>query len=147
MVRAGRPYLRKLARILPADKLYDVFGGISPQDLGRDTGNSTAQGGKNGRQKLLPFLGGHGRHPPAAQKLPAGALLGHELRGAVDGTYRVVVSLLGGVAPRHQTVLGEQDELRPRVVPHRLPNLLGEGERSEERRVGKECRSRWSPYH
>ena len=22
-----------------------------------------------------------------------------------------------------------------------------EGERSEERRVGKECRSRWSPYH
>ena len=31
--------------------------------------------------------------------------------------------------------------------------LLGEGEqrldttRSEERRVGKECRSRWSPYH
>ena len=27
--------------------------------------------------------------------------------------------------------------------------MLGkiEGERSEERRVGKECRSRWSPYH
>ena len=24
--------------------------------------------------------------------------------------------------------------------------MLGE-ERSEERRVGKECRSRWSPYH
>src|SRR5258708_15157792 len=23
----------------------------------------------------------------------------------------------------------------------------GTGERSEERRVGKECRSRWSPYH
>ena len=22
-----------------------------------------------------------------------------------------------------------------------------EAERSEERRVGKECRSRWSPYH
>ena len=22
-----------------------------------------------------------------------------------------------------------------------------EGQRSEERRVGKECRSRWSPYH
>ena len=27
-----------------------------------------------------------------------------------------------------------------------LPTLIGE-ERSEERRVGKECRSRWSPYH
>ena len=27
-----------------------------------------------------------------------------------------------------------------------LWGLLGSG-RSEERRVGKECRSRWSPYH
>src|SRR3989442_9186377 len=25
--------------------------------------------------------------------------------------------------------------------------LLGKDDRSEERRVGKECRSRWSPYH
>src|SRR5256886_13976621 len=25
--------------------------------------------------------------------------------------------------------------------------LVAEEERSEERRVGKECRSRWSPYH
>src|SRR5256885_3172866 len=24
---------------------------------------------------------------------------------------------------------------------------VGHGHRSEERRVGKECRSRWSPYH
>ena len=24
---------------------------------------------------------------------------------------------------------------------------VGAAERSEERRVGKECRSRWSPYH
>ena len=28
------------------------------------------------------------------------------------------------------------------LEPHATPNL-----RSEERRVGKECRSRWSPYH
>ena len=26
-------------------------------------------------------------------------------------------------------------------------NIHGEKSRSEERRVGKECRSRWSPYH
>ena len=25
--------------------------------------------------------------------------------------------------------------------------LTLDGQRSEERRVGKECRSRWSPYH
>src|ERR1044071_3194436 len=28
-----------------------------------------------------------------------------------------------------------------------FPTLTAEGNRSEERRVGKECRSRWSPYH
>src|SRR3989454_6638041 len=28
-----------------------------------------------------------------------------------------------------------------------LPHVLPAERRSEERRVGKECRSRWSPYH
>ena len=28
-----------------------------------------------------------------------------------------------------------------------LQGIAGEKARSEERRVGKECRSRWSPYH
>ena len=36
--------------------------------------------------------------------------------------------------------------LRPEEIPHlRGINLIPY--RSEERRVGKECRSRWSPYH
>ena len=32
---------------------------------------------------------------------------------------------------------------------HRVINefMIQGGDRSEERRVGKECRSRWSPYH
>src|SRR2546425_10676388 len=34
------------------------------------------------------------------------------------------------------------------VAPAAEPHRIGEEEiRSEERRVGKECRSRWSPYH
>src|SRR5256885_7902366 len=32
------------------------------------------------------------------------------------------------------------------LILHRLRGL-GPDTRSEERRVGKECRSRWSPYH
>ena len=28
-----------------------------------------------------------------------------------------------------------------------IPSEVSQTERSEERRVGKECRSRWSPYH
>ena len=40
----------------------------------------------------------------------------------------------------------------PSVLPSKIPNILINGSegillRSEERRVGKECRSRWSPYH
>ena len=33
-------------------------------------------------------------------------------------------------------------EIDPLLVDH-----LNKQKRSEERRVGKECRSRWSPYH
>ena len=29
----------------------------------------------------------------------------------------------------------------------KVGNVKVGGDRSEERRVGKECRSRWSPYH
>jgi len=35
----------------------------------------------------------------------------------------------------------------PEEVDRRYAELTGAGYRSEERRVGKECRSRWSPYH
>src|SRR2546430_6052310 len=33
------------------------------------------------------------------------------------------------------------------LVSHNVSGGPGPQERSEERRVGKECRSRWSPYH
>src|SRR2546426_5256253 len=32
-------------------------------------------------------------------------------------------------------------------VPNANTMLVSRADRSEERRVGKECRSRWSPYH
>ena len=39
--------------------------------------------------------------------------------------------------------------LRGNVVDLAIGVIIGGafGKRSEERRVGKECRSRWSPYH
>ena len=40
--------------------------------------------------------------------------------------------------------LEPQDRL-DRIVTQIARNMVAE--RSEERRVGKECRSRWSPYH
>src|SRR5215204_6977660 len=37
--------------------------------------------------------------------------------------------------------------LRVRETPLAAAGSCGRTRRSEERRVGKECRSRWSPYH
>ena len=39
------------------------------------------------------------------------------------------------------TIAVDEGEIAVIVGPN------GAGKRSEERRVGKECRSRWSPYH
>src|SRR2546429_5097793 len=64
-------------------------------------------------------------------------------------------------AARQILVVGEVDDLAQRQRRHLLVDdpggvhhpLVGDDEevaepvRSEERRVGKECRSRWSPYH
>src|SRR2546423_11525066 len=45
-----------------------------------------------------------------------------------------------------QVVAVQVEQVEQIVEDHytQAPSLLG---RSEERRVGKECRSRWSPYH
>src|SRR2546426_10646436 len=52
--------------------------------------------------------------------------------------------------------LGEGAEVQPAELARMMLDLQAAGchninfvtpERSEERRVGKECRSRWSPYH
>src|SRR2546430_17634321 len=56
---------------------------------------------------------------------------------------------------RHQAPAGEQVRLRKVSHLHQPHGPQQEGgggadairDRSEERRVGKECRSRWSPYH
>src|SRR2546426_1176148 len=55
--------------------------------------------------------------------------------GHKEGTFGVVHP----VAPHYNTLLrmDPTDRTGTRPVP----------DRSEERRVGKECRSRWSPYH
>ena len=51
---------------------------------------------------------------------------------------------------RARLVLQVHDELiveAPQDESMRVALIVQEEMRSEERRVGKECRSRWSPYH
>src|SRR3712207_9061569 len=58
-----------------------------------------------------------------------------------------------GLGPHLERVALDQVEVlferrRERVMDERRPaGLLVPLERSEERRVGNECRSRWSPHH
>src|SRR5256885_14067735 len=65
-----------------------------------------------------------------------------DIFGAVEGAD------LGFVAAQIQRVLAESKSSLPRgsqVAVHGQVKTMTD--RSEERRVGKECRSRWSPYH
>ena len=49
------------------------------------------------------------------------------------------------IAPTMQAALDEWDRCAPLLET--LFSKVQSKSRSEERRVGKECRSRWSPYH
>ena len=69
-----------------------------------------------------------------------GTLIYHPTLIAVDGNYDQVNRLCSEVAARYNWAFVNIN-IRP---------YYAEGSktyRSEERRVGKECRSRWSPYH
>ena len=74
-----------------------------------------------------------GRKP--RKPIPAGVVDGGAARLFVVGAFATGLLLAASVRP---------DLVALTVV------VIGVGlayERSEERRVGKECRSRWSPYH
>src|SRR3712207_8572844 len=75
----------------------------------------------------LPISGEHDR--------PYGVLGAHTRRRRVFT--RDDVSFLESIA----------NILAASLRQRRVERALRESERSEERRVGKECRSRWSPYH
>src|SRR2546430_9889684 len=76
--------------------------------------------------------------PPSGDQLPREAL-GPFREGRAP---REAAAVIGDVAELEFDRWSELTEkAQPRAV--RFPFTL----RSEERRVGKECRSRWSPYH
>ena len=65
----------------------------------------------------------------------------------------VLAALLGGIGSAigvgmtGQAAAGVVSENPPLFGKVLILQLLPGTQRSEERRVGKECRSRWSPYH
>src|SRR5256884_3934286 len=68
---------------------------------------------------------------------------------AGPGVPGMALTLLPGLTPRAAPA-GHRGRRAPPAQPVRplaQPDRPEPPERSEERRVGKECRSRWSPYH
>jgi hypothetical protein len=51
------------------------------------------------------------------------------------------------LAPPVLAIIDVQTVRRLSTAVKALSKRVAEQKRSEERRVGKECRSRWSPYH
>jgi len=68
---------------------------------------------------------------------------GNDARPAVDARPTTTIGSI-----RYLDSYGPSDKVR--IFRGRTANVEVSGkllDRSEERRVGKECRSRWSPYH
>ena len=64
----------------------------------------------------------------------------------------IPLMILNCLAEKNLPVYGKGDNVRDWLYVedhcHAIKTVLEKGKvRSEERRVGKECRSRWSPYH
>src|SRR2546430_5664841 len=59
-------------------------------------------------------------------------------------TSAIVFALMGSSATK---ISASVIDLSSALLISRRPSIAPSSGRSEERRVGKECRSRWSPYH
>ena len=114
----------------------------------------------------------HGDTLEASTKYMENYLLGIELTNADDKTAPAIVDY----GPKHDSLLHTYPKIYAQIqdnrygvgvnwnktfliangdtlnasfdpTSQRIFYNLSENDRSEERRVGKECRSRWSPYH
>src|SRR5260221_13531250 len=88
--------------------------------------------------RYLRYLTACGSRERALKLYRANILLSQQLYG-VTGVFEVI---LRNSIDRHMIALKGNKWLEDAVAPGGYLDI-----RSEERRVGKECRSRWSPYH
>ena len=87
----------------------------------------------------------HGLAVPQYGKVSPVLLGAHQLIDDIVGHEAAAAVHRNDLVPRLQAGLAAEG-----IVLNGIDGLAGDGSflcRSEERRVGKECRSRWSPYH
>ena len=74
-----------------------------------------------------------------------------ELERQIEELKRVAsetaVDVTKELAPLEKRLAELRDEIYKNLTPMQRVQVARHPKRSEERRVGKECRSRWSPYH
>src|SRR5256884_5922855 len=100
----------------------------------------------------IPFLAGRGVEESDAEGAPLVAVINESLarRWWKDrsplGDHIIIGDFMGRhlwePPPPPREIVGVVGDVKGRLLSRPAPPM-----RSEERRVGKECRSRWSPYH
>ena len=135
---------REDARSLPHDEAVAV-GVERPGDTG---------GRERRHVRETGHRGAHERRLTAAGQNHVASAVGDQAGGVGDGVGACGAGragILGGpleaVAHRHRRRCGIGHHHRYQERGDPSFTLVVHHERSEERRVGKECRSRWSPYH
>ena len=116
----------------------DVHGaGVYPHSAtGKETNMSATKG------FVVPAGGGKHLDMTAPGRLAALKLLGHETNESIMLFEETVPVGTKSLFHLHR----DSDEVAW-VLAGEITFKIGDDVRSEERRVGKECRSRWSPYH
>ena len=76
-----------------------------------------------------------------------GGYAGGTVSGLRTRRYHGLLVVAGGVPARRMMALASLDPILRTPGGSEIRLATHEWARSEERRVGKECRSRWSPYH
>src|SRR3712207_7327627 len=89
---------------------------------------------------------------PAQEVRGLGVTVGEDVQLAFEFGYTTPAfrSLFGtnnGIAGQVIARFGSDEQQKTHLPRLASGELIGSFARSEERRVGKECRSRWSPYH
>src|SRR2546422_9965530 len=121
------------------------------------TGSLTVRQFRGGQSNPTYYITAGGKEYVLRRK-PPGKLL--PSAHAVEREYRVITALgkTGFPVPRTHALCEDDavvgtafyimDCVHGRVLTDpAIPGMTPRERRSEERRVGKECRSRWSPYH
>ena len=68
--------------------------------------------------------------------------------GKIEIKNRIIMSPMGTISHNPDSSLKDEvADYYDERAKGGVGLIMGQTSRSEERRVGKECRSRWSPYH